>query len=131
MDILFNLGISDSDLKFMLEQCPCIIDMDDNEINEKISILKYVGCNDRHIKNIIISNPYYLDRMTDDILKLIGYLKQLGFSSINLLFDSNPYLLNKDSFEVRDYVDEKLKKGMTLEDIIDEIDNKPYIIDED
>lgn len=131
MDKLFELGISDNDIKFMLEQCPSIMDMDDNEIKEKIDILTYVGCNYRHIKNIIISNPNYLDRLNEDVLKLIGYLKQIGFTSINLLFDSNPYFLNYDAFEIRDYVDKRLKVGVLLEDIVDEIDENPYIIDED
>lgn len=130
MEILYNLGISDDDIKFMLEQCPNIIDMDENEINEKLDILRYVGCNERHIKNIITSNPYYLDRITDDVLKLIGYLKQIGISSINLLFDSNPYFLNNDAFEIRDYIDKRLIKGDLLEDIVDNIESNPYVIDE-
>lgn len=130
MDILLSLGISDKDLKFILEQCPTIIDMSNEDISEKMEILKYVGCNERHIRNIIIGNPYYLDRFNDDILKLIGYLKEIGISSINLLFDSNPYFLNKDSFEIKEYVLERLSDGVLLEDIVDEIESNPYIIDE-
>jgi len=130
MDILFNLGISDDELKCMIEQCSNIMNMDDEEINEKIEILNYVGCNQRHIKNIIICNPYYLDRSSDDILKLIGYLKKIGISSINLLFDSNPFFLNRDDFEIKEYVDNELSKGILLDDIVDEIESNPYIIDE-
>ena len=130
MEILFELGISDNDIKNMLEQCPDIMDMDYNEIRDKIDILRYIECNDRHIRNIIVSNPYYLDRINNDILKLIMYLKEIGISCINLLFDSNPYLLNRDVFEIREYIDSRKNNGMDLEEIIDEFESNPYIIDE-
>lgn len=131
MEILYSLGIDDKDIKFMLEQVSSIKDMSEEEINEKIDILKYVGCNYRHIKNIIISNPYYLCRMNEDILKLISYLKKIGINNVNLLFDSNPFFLNYDRFEIEEYVNNKLDIGMELEDIIDSIEDNPYIIDED
>lgn len=130
MEMLFTLGISDDDIKNMLELCPDVMDMSENEINEKIEILTYVGCNLRHIRNIVVSNPYYLDRINDDVLKLIAYLKEIGVSNIYLLFDSNPYLLNKDDFEIRDYINIRKKIGMSLSDIVDELESNPYIIDE-
>lgn len=131
MNKLFELGINEDTIRFMLEQCNNIINMSDEELEEKINILMYVGCNERHIKNIIVSNPYYLDRINDDVLKLISYLKEIGFKNINLLFDSNPYFLNYDVFEIKDYISNKLSSGMKLDIIIDDIENNPYIIDED
>ena len=131
MDKLFELGINDNDLKFMLEHVPNIFDMSRKEICDKIDILKYVECTDRQIKNIIVSNPNYLDRIDNDILKLINYLKQIGFKNIDLLFDSNPYFLNYDVFEIEDYVNKRVMEGKKIEDIIDEIEDNPYIIDEE
>lgn len=130
MEILFELGISDSDINNMLEQCPDIMDMEYNEIREKIDILRYIECNDRHIRNIIVSNPYYLDRINNDILKLIMYLKEIGISCINLLLETNPYLLNRDVFEIREYIDSKKNMGLSLWEIVDEFESNPYIIDE-
>lgn len=130
MDKLFELGINDNDLRFMLEQVPDIFNMSREEVNNKLDILKYVGCTDRHIKNIIVSNPNYLDRIDDDVLKLISYLKQIGFKNINLLFDSNPYFLNYDVFEVEDYINKQVINGMNVEDIIDVIEGNPYVMEE-
>jgi hypothetical protein len=130
MDELINLGFSDMDLKSILEQCPNIMGISNEEVLGLIEILKYLGCEDRHIRNIIISNPYYLERNSVDVLKLIKYFKEINFSNLNLLFDSNPFLLNKDDFEIRGYVSDRLSMGMLLDDIIDEIDNNPYFIDE-
>jgi len=130
MEILFELGISDNDIKNMLEQCPSIMDMEYNEIREKIDILRYVECNDRHIRNIIVSNPYYLDRINNDVLKLVMYLKEIGISCINLLLETNPYLLNRDVFEIKEYIDSKKNMGLSLWEIVDEFESNPYIIDE-
>ena len=130
MMILYELGINDNELKNILEQVPNFKNMEEDEIKEKIDILYYVGCNDKDIKNIIVSNPHYLDRMSDDILKLINYLKNIGFGNISLLFDNDPYFLNYDVFEIEDYINTKLSDGILLEDIIDEIESNPYIIDE-
>lgn len=130
MEELFSLGLSEEDIRDLLEKFPNVLSIDSTLIKEKIEILRYVDCNQRHIKNIIVSNPEYLDRDNKDILKLISYLKDVGFSLLNLLFDSNPYFLNYDVFEIRDYIDNRLNDGLLLEDIIDEIENNPYIIDE-
>lgn len=130
MIILFELGISDNDIKNMLELCPAIYNMSDDEIKEKIDILGYIGCNMRHIRNIIVSNPGYFDRINDDIFELINYLKRIGVSNIYLLFDSNPYLLNRDAFEIDEYINNRKGLGMSFEDIMDEIESNPYIIDE-
>ena len=129
MDRLLELGINEFDLKNMLYVVPNIVDMSDKEIDDKIDILKYVGCNDRHIKNIIISNPGYLDRVNSDLLKLINYLNTNGFSNLNLLFDSNPYFLNYDVFEVRNYINKQVNLGKNMTDIMDEIESNPYVMD--
>ena len=101
-----------------------------DEIREKIDILRYVECNDRHIRNIIVSNPYYLDRINNDVLKLVMYLKEIGISCINLLLETNPYLLNRDVFEIKEYIDSKKNMGLSLWEIVDEFESNPYIIDE-
>jgi len=127
---LYNLGIKEQDIKFIVEQCPDILEMTNEEIIEKIELLKLIECSDIHIRNIISSNPNYLTRLNKDIIDLINKLSKLGFSCLNLLFDSNPFLLNKDAFEIDDYIKLKLNQGNSLVNIIDEIESNPYIIDE-
>ena len=129
MNRLFEIGITEFDLKNMLDLVPDILNMEDSEINEKIEILRYVNCTDRHIRNIIVSNPIYLDRINSDVINLINYLNECGFSNLNILFDTNPYFVNYDVFEIRDYINKKISFGKEIEDIIDEIESNPYIID--
>ena len=130
MKELYDIGISEENIKNMLETCREIKELDKNDIIKSIDILKNINCNNNQIKNILISNPFYLCRSNDDILRLFELLVNLGLSDLNLLFDSNPYLLNKDEYEIKDYVDIELKKGKEINDIIDELESSPFIIDQ-
>ena len=130
MENLYNLGIDEKEIIDMINQCNEIKDLSRFEIDKKIDILKQINCSERHIKNIIISNPYYLNRMYEDIIKLINKLKDLGFECINILFDSNPYILNKDAYEIDNYIKEQIDNGRTIEEIVDDLNSNPYMFEE-
>ena len=130
MEELYNLGISDTTLKCMIEINPEILEMSNNEINEKKDILKRINCTDREILNIISSNALMLNRTNSGLIDLINYLKELGFDNLNILFDSNPYILNLEPFEIKRYIDDRLNDGESIEDIIDELDSNPYLFNE-
>lgn len=127
---LYSIGIKEEDLNFILEQIPSISEISNKEIEEKIEILKLLECNENMIRNIITSNPNYLTRFNSDIINLIRKLTNLGINCLNLFFDSNPFFLNKDAFEIDDYIKERLILGLSINDIIDELESNPYIIDE-
>ena len=127
---LYNLGFSDIEIKNILEIYPEIKNLTDEEILVNIEILKRIECNEKHIKNIISSNPYYLNRGLEDISGLINKLISIGITNVNLLFDSDPYLLNKDAYEIDEYIKIEQDKVKVLEDIKDEFESNPYIIDE-
>ena len=130
MKELYDIGFDEENIKNMLETCREIKELDENDIIKSIDVLKNINCNNNQIKNILISNPFYLCRSNGDILRLFELLVNLGLSDLNLLFDSNPYLLNKDEYEIKDYVDIELKKGKEINDIIDELESSPFIIDQ-
>lgn len=130
MEELYGLGIDDDSIKNMFEICPNITDLSREEVKEKIDILAYFECNERQQRNIIESNPNYLDRMTSDILGLIKKLQEVGFDCLNILFDSNPYILNLDAFEIENYINDKINEGYSLEDIVDELDSNPSLFNE-
>ena len=130
MKELYNIEIDEENIKNMLEIYPEIKGLDDNDIIRNINILKDLNCNDSQIRNILISNPFYLDRNIEDINNLIKFLIKIGLNNLNLLFDSNPYLLNKDTYEINEYLEKELKKEKNIDDIIDELEINPFIIDE-
>jgi hypothetical protein len=130
MEELYRMGISENTIKNMLELVPYISEMSEKEIKEKEIILKKVNCDENQVINIISSNPMYLDRTNDGVLKLISKLKSYGFSMLNILFDSNPYILNLEVFEIENYINGRLDSGEELEDIIDNLDSNPVLFNE-
>ena len=130
MEELFNLGISNNTIKNMLELVPNIKEMSNKDIIDKINILKNINCSDYQITNIISSNPMYLDRTNEEILKLLQKLNDLGFNTLNILLDANPYILNLETYEIDNYIKNRLEKNETLEDIIDDMDSNPYLFNE-
>lgn len=130
MEELYNLGINEEKIKDILEVYPNIKELSNIDIYNKIEILKNINCNVRQIKNIIVSNPQYLDRSDEDILNLIKKLVEIQIKNINLLFDSNPSLLNRDAYEINNYLIIEKQKGKSFEKILNEFETNPYIIDE-
>lgn len=127
---LYNIGIDEKDLKEMVNINPDILSLDSEEIKEMINILKMVECNERQIKDILYANPFYLSRVKSDVLSLCKKLKEIGITDLNLFFDSNAFFLNKDVFEIDDYINSELSKGISIEEIVDNLESNPYIIDE-
>lgn len=125
---LLNVGIDEINLKYMMETNPEIKELTDEEILEKIELLRQIGCSDNNIKNIIISNPWYLDRCSIDVIEFIKKLMFLGLTRIDLLINDNPYLLNVDVFELEEFIDKLTKENYTLEEIIDMFEENSNII---
>ena len=95
MEELYNIGISENTIKSILEINPELKDITKQEIEVKEYILNRINCDDTQIINILSSNPIFLSRINTDIIKLLNYLINLGFKTLNILFDSNPYLFNE------------------------------------
>ena len=124
---LLELGISEEEIKRILEINNGLTDY--NEYEKNIETLRILGCSENSIKNIVISNPNVLIRSNSDIIKLVNYLKTLRLESLNIVFDTNPYLLNKDDFEVEEFFNKYRKHGLSDEKIIDIFEDKFYDID--
>lgn len=120
---LLNLEIDELNLKFMIESNPNIKEMDNEEVLDRINLLRELRCNDSQISNILIGNPWYLDRGINDVLKLNKKLEHLGFERIDLMYDSNPFLLNID-----DFINSKLSENYDMDDILDMIEENSNVL---
>ena len=127
---LYNIGISEETIKNMLEVNPEIKDMNEKEIKEKELILEKLGCFEYQITNIISSNPIYLSRTKGEILNLVKTLVDYKFKTLNILLDSNPYVLNLEPFEIKNYIEKRVNQGELLEDVIDDLDSNPILFNE-
>ena len=130
MKELYSFGIDDEDLSIMLEINPEIKEMTEDEIKEKDYIFRYMGCTLEQIRSILVTNPMVLSKSKDDIVLLIQRLISLGFDMLNLLFESNPYILNLEPFEINYYIKGRQDNGEMLEDIVDDLDSNPYLFNE-
>ena len=127
---LYNMGISDITLKNMIEINPEITELTNQEIIKKVEILKEINCSKTQILSIISSNPLFLSRGINEIIKLLSYLQEIGFTCLNILFDSNPYILNLEPFEIKKYINNRINQGENLDDIVDDLDSNPYLFQE-
>lgn len=127
---LYNIGISEETIKTMIQIVPSITETTKKEIIDKMLILEHVGCSSTQIINIIGSNPNYLIRTNGEIFKLIECLTKLGFENLNILLESNPYILNLEPFEIENYIEKRKYNNEDLEDIIDDLDSNPLLFNE-
>ena len=127
---LYNIGISETTIKNMLEINQEIKELPQEEIKEKVVILKSLNCANNQIINIIGSNPNYLTKTNEEIINLINFLMNYGLKCLNILFDSNPYILNLEPFEIEEYINNRKTNGEKIEDIIDDLDSNPHLFNE-
>ncbi len=127
---LFELGIIEETINNMIELFPEIKDMNEKDLQKKVAILEKMNCSKNQIINIIGSNPEYLTKSNTVVLNLVSKLIDLGFRNLNILFDSNPYILNLEAFEIENYINNRIKNGESLEDIVDDLDSNPYLFSE-
>lgn len=130
MDMLYKLGIPESDVDNMIDFCPNILIMFDEEVEDKINLLKQIGCEESDIIYILIYNPWYLERLDKDVLNLFDTLLKNKFKSINKLIKKNPYILNLDSSEIEQYIINKQSEEVKIEDIIAELEENPSLFNE-
>lgn len=111
------------DFKNVLDANPFIEKLDDLEIENNINFLKEVDCSYEQMKNIIIFNPWLFNRSYDELNKLKNKLISIGITNLNITFDTQPLLLNKEIFELDDFINEQIKKGLEINEIADIIDS--------
>ena len=123
---LYNLGIKEEDIYNMLELNPDIKDITCNDVKDKIDILTKINCDNNDIITIFSSNSLVLTKANEDIIKLINKLKDIGFNSLNTLFEANPYILNLDAYEIDNYIKLRLNNE-TLEEIVNDLEGNPAL----
>ena len=127
---LLNMGISEDNIQNMLELNPDIKELTSIDIKDKINILKNIDCTDNEIRNIFSTNSLFLTKSNRDIILLINKLNSLGFNTLNILFDSNPFILNLDSYEIDDYIKNRLNNNESLENIVDELESNTFLFND-
>lgn len=116
MDYLYNLDLNENEILDIVDANGEVKDLSEEDIIKYIYILIDVGCTQKQIHNIVTSNPFYFSRDINDVGKFLRRLNSLNVSDLADVLDSNPWLLNKDSFELDEFL---MKERNT--DSLDEI----------
>lgn len=116
MNYLYNLDLNENEILDIVDANGEVKDLSEEDIIKYIYILIDVGCTQKQIHNIVTSNPFYFSRDINDVGKFLRRLKSLNVSDLADVLDSNPWLLNKDSFELDEFL---MKERNT--DSLDEI----------
>ena len=124
IDKLIEMGIEEKELQNIYN----FIDENNQEDFLKIVCLLEEICDNQEIENIIIGNPLLFSKSYNNILELVTYMHELGFNNLNLLFDSYPAFLNKEKWEIENYIKKRLE-NRELTDIIDELESNPLLIE--
>ena len=116
MNYLYNLDLNENEILDIVDANGEVKDLSEEDIIKYIYILIDVGCTQKQIHNIVTSNPFYFSRDINDVGKFLRRLNSLNVSDLADVLDSNPWLLNKDSFELDEFL---MKERNT--DSLDEI----------
>ena len=119
MDSLIRFGFTIEEITILMDSNEDISYISDNDVKEIINLLKNNNCSSDTIKNIFICNPFSITNSINDTNKLIDKLKELGFNNINLLLDTNPYILNISDKFIEKLYNKKKEEGLSKDEIID------------
>ncbi|MBQ9019131.1 MAG: hypothetical protein IJ097_02315 [Bacilli bacterium] len=119
MDFLIRNGFTIEEIKIMMDTNDSIEYVNEKNINLLVSVLKENNCTDIDIKNIFICNPFSITNDINIICNLINKLKELKIDNLNLLFTSNPYILNMSDKDLEKLYNKKKREGLNNNEIID------------
>lgn len=118
MNYLYNLDLNENEILDIAEANGEVQDLSEEEIIKYIYVLIDIGCTQKQIHTIITSNPAYFSRDIDDVGTFLRKLKSYDVD-VSLALEANPWLLNKDSFELDEFINEKRSLGIADDKILD------------
>ena len=118
MNYLYNLDLNENEILDIAEANGEVQDLSEEEMLKYIYVLIDIGCTQKQIHTIITSNPAYFSRDIDDVGTFLRKLKSYDVD-VSLALEANPWLLNKDSFELDEFINEKRSLGIADDKILD------------
>lgn len=118
MNYLYNLDLNENEILDIVEANGEVQDLSEEEMIKYIYVLIDIGCTQKQIHTIITSNPAYFSRDVEDVGTFLRKLKSYDVD-VSLALEANPWLLNKDSFELDEFINEKRSLGIADDKILD------------
>lgn len=118
MNYLYNLDLNENEILAIAKANEMVNDLSEEEMITYICILIDIGCTQKQIHTIITSNPNYFSRDVEDVVSFLRKLESYNID-VSSAVDANPWLLNKDCFELDEFINEKRCLGITDKEILD------------
>ena len=118
MNYLYNLDLNENEILDIAEANGEVQDLSEEEMIKYIYVLIDIGCTQKQIHTIITSNTAYVSRDVEDVGTFLRKLKSYDVD-VSLALEANPWLLNKDSFELDEFINEKRSLGIADDKILD------------
>ena len=129
MEILLQL-FREEEIKEIVRNNKEIKNLTKEDLRKSIKYLADLGCNNRIMRNIIKSNPFYLTRDMEDVEELIEKIRDYSINHIELMLDTYPFLLNKNAYEIDGFFIKKRQEGLSEEETKELLELEPYLIEE-
>ena len=118
MNYLYNLDLNENEILDIAEANEEVKKLSEEEMIKYIYVLIDIGCTQKQIHTIITSNQAYFSRDVEDVSSFLRKLKLYDID-VSLAVEVNPWLLNKDSFELDEFINEKRSLGIADDKILD------------
>ena len=128
MDILRQL-FREEEIKRLVLENDWLKIISKEQIRSILKILSNEKCNNKVLRNIIITYPEVLRKNIDELNELIYILKGYKIIHLEVLFDLYPLFLRKKGYEVDNFFFIKQKEGLKNDEIKKLLEREPYLID--
>ena len=128
MDILRQL-FREEEIKRLIKENDWLKIISKEQVRDIIKTLSDEKCNNRVLRNIIITYPEVLRKDVDELKELIYVLKGYEIIHLENLFDEYPFFLKKKAYEVDNFFFIKQKEGHKNNEIKKILEDTPYMID--
>ena len=128
MDILRQLFRMD-EIEKLTKENSWLKNISKEHIKKILKVLSDQKCNNKELRNIILTNPDVLQKDPDELEELIYKIKEYNVIHLNKTMNNYPYILNKKAYEIDTFIFLKQKDGLTEEEMIRLLENEPYKID--
>ncbi|MBR3210591.1 MAG: hypothetical protein IKF71_01480 [Bacilli bacterium] len=128
MDSLKQL-FRDGEVEQIISQNPEIKIRNKEDIRKILKLLSDQKCNHRVMRYILMINPFVLTRNPEELEELIYKLKEYHVIHLDKVFEGDPYLMSKNSFDIDCFFFTKQKEGYSDQEIVEILENEPYQIE--
>ena len=117
-------------IKEFIIQYENMLDTAQFNLQNKLNYLRKLEFENSEIKNIILTNPLYLNKTEDELFNLIDTLKKYGVDDIKHLININPFILNLDGIDIDLFFKKRVNNELGNDDIVDLLEQNPFEINE-